>query len=245
MRRRRRRAGSPGSGGWRSSTSTSTTATAPRTCSGGTRPCCTCRCTATRSATTRTSAAPPTSGSAGCSPSSAALPCWCRKAATRSRRWATVRWPPSPASRPAGSAVLDDGQDVAGRVLEPGDLGAAGGAHDPLLVLGEAVVALEANPPRGQLVDGLVDVVDREVEDRVGGRREVGAEVHHDVAAAARLHLQHAVLRVRLADPQAERLPVERPGRLQVVDREAAVCLAVLEHQSLRIGPVDVPAGPR
>ena len=63
--------------------------------------------------------------------------------------------------------LLEHGQHVASRVLEPGDVRPLA-AGDALLVLLEAVVPLEANATGGQLVDGLVDVVDLEVEDRVG-----------------------------------------------------------------------------
>jgi hypothetical protein len=66
--------------------------------------------------------------------------------------------------------LLQHGDDVAGRVPEPGDvraLATAEAAHDALLVLDLTVVLLELDAARGELRDGLVDVVDREVEDRV------------------------------------------------------------------------------
>ena len=65
QRRHRGQVAGTGWAGWRSWTSTSTTATAPRTCSGRTPRCCTCRCTATRPATTPTSPGPPTRPAAG------------------------------------------------------------------------------------------------------------------------------------------------------------------------------------
>src|SRR5215217_6370612 len=66
------------------------------------------------------------------------------------------------------SPFLEYGQDVAGGVLEPRNVRASA-AEDALLVLLKAVVALEAHSTLGQLIDGLVDVLNREVED--GERR--------------------------------------------------------------------------
>src|SRR5215475_1565499 len=66
-------------------------------------------------------------------------------------------------------ALLKDGEDVAGGVLEPGDVRAARPV-DALVVLADAVVALEADAAAGELVHGRVDVVHLEVEDGVGGR---------------------------------------------------------------------------
>ena len=62
-------------------------------------------------------------------------------------------------SQPPLLAFLQHRQHVAGRVLEPADVRAAA-AHDPALVLLEAVVALELHAARGELVDGRLDVVD-------------------------------------------------------------------------------------
>src|SRR5215216_5575092 len=60
------------------------------------------------------------------------------------------------------SPFLEYGQDVAGGVLEPRNVRASA-AEDALLVL------LEAHSALGQLIDGLLDVLNREVED--GERR--------------------------------------------------------------------------
>jgi hypothetical protein len=57
---------------------------------------------------------------------------------------------------------LDYREDIAGRVLEPGDQWPAASV-DSLLV--DPLVFLEGNPAGGELVNGLVDVVDDEVED--------------------------------------------------------------------------------
>src|SRR6478736_5112691 len=55
--------------------------------------------------------------------------------------------------------VLEHGQHVARRVLEPGDVRPVA-ARDALVVLLEGVVPLEAHAARCQPADGLVDVVD-------------------------------------------------------------------------------------
>ena len=84
-------------------------------------------------------------------------------------------------------SLLDDGQDVSGGIGEPRDERATLGARDPLLVLVGAVVALEAHAALCEFVDGCLDVVDREVEDRVGRRREVGLRVDERVPTAGQV----------------------------------------------------------
>jgi hypothetical protein len=83
------------------------------------------------------------------------------------------------------SAFLQDGEDVAGWVLEPGDVGAADPV-DALVVLAEAVILLQLDASAGQFVDGRVDIIDGEVEDRVGRGRVIGLGVDQRVPAAAR-----------------------------------------------------------
>src|SRR5215217_95663 len=67
------------------------------------------------------------------------------------RRWLEVAGPaqlPAPAvehPRVRDRSVLDDREDVAGRVGEPGDRRPAAG-HDPALVEGHALVALKGHP---------------------------------------------------------------------------------------------------
>src|SRR5580692_9811474 len=129
----------------------------------------------------------------------------------------------------AGSAFLQDGEDVAGRVLEPGDVGAAGPV-DALVVLAAAVIFLQLDAPADQFVHGRVDVIDGEVEDRVGRRRVVGLGVDQRVAAAGQVQGQQAVL---LGSLQPERLAVELLRRLEVVDGEPAERPGVLEHVML------------
>lgn len=61
--------------------------------------------------------------------------------------------------------MLEHGQDVVSGIFEPGDQRPSA-PEDALLVLVEAVKALEAHAALDQLVNGPVDVVHREVEDR-------------------------------------------------------------------------------
>jgi hypothetical protein len=69
------------------------------------------------------------------------------------------------------SPVLQNGKDVARRILEPCD---GLGSINALLVRFRRLVSLEADPALDQGVDGLVDVVDHKVEDREGRRNMVG-----------------------------------------------------------------------
>src|ERR1035441_1605229 len=71
-----------------------------------------------------------------------------------------------------GSAFLEDGQDVAGRVLEPGDVRAAGPV-DALGVLAEAFVLFHLDPTADEFADSRVDVVHLEVEDGEVGRGDL------------------------------------------------------------------------
>src|SRR5260370_7079528 len=68
------------------------------------------------------------------------------------------------------SCLLEDRQDVAGRVFEPRDVRASivGEAACDSLVVRDPRVVLELDALPGQLVESLVDVVDGKIEDRVG-----------------------------------------------------------------------------
>src|SRR6185295_11725975 len=101
---------------------------------------------------------------------------------------------------------------------------------DALLVLIEAVVALELDPARGQLVDRLVDVVHGKVQDRVGGWSEVRLHIDERRPVAGEVQRHEAVFlgHHRRLDP--ERLAVELPGLSEIIDGEAAVCPGVGEH---------------
>src|SRR4029453_80286 len=130
--------------------------------------------------------------------------------------------------RPTGVrlCLLQHRQDVAGGILEPGDVRAAvlgQAAHPPLLVLGA--------PAAAQPVDGRVDVIDLEVEDGVVGGGVVGLAVDERVAALGVLQREQVVLLVEHLDADAERLAIELAGLGDVVDGEAAECLVVGEHE--------------
>ena len=104
----------------------------------------------------------------------------------------------STAAHPPSSS--DDRQDVAGGVAEPRD-GRSLAAPDALLVgLQLPGVLLEGHAGGDQAVHGPVDVVDREVEDRVDGRLVVGLGVDEHVPVAGDVQRQQVVL---LRDPQA------------------------------------------
>src|SRR5215210_6029866 len=137
------------------------------------------------------------------------------------------------------SAQLNHGQHVAGGVLEPRDRWAAS-AEDALLVLLGSFVALEADAPPGQLVDRLLYVLHREVQDGKRRRGVIRLGVDQHVLAARDAQLQHAHGLALLGDLHPERLAVEPPGLSHVVYRESAERLRVLEHDrllSFRLGP--------
>src|SRR6202158_2121596 len=136
-----------------------------------------CSCTVSRfpgapfgsTVTTRPSAAsivprtrPVTTGAPGASGKSCSVTIW-----PLSPRMSFVMLLPS-------IAVLDHGQEVAGGVLEPGDVRAPilrPAAQDAFLVgLRTAVVVLELHAPASQLVDRRIDVVNHEVQNGEGGR---------------------------------------------------------------------------
>ena len=80
--------------------------------------------------------------------------------------------PPPPARRllplkgppPPPASALEHGQDVARRVLEPGDpRPGLLGTDDPALVLVESVIALEADAYLRKRINGSLDVFDRKL----------------------------------------------------------------------------------
>ena len=74
----------------------------------------------------------------------------------------------------SSSGVLDHREDVARRIGEPGDRRTARIARDAALICLESRVTLDLDPSGDELVDCGVDVGDSEVQDRVGGRDEIG-----------------------------------------------------------------------
>src|SRR5260370_13686214 len=78
--------------------------------------------------------------------------------------------------------LLEDGEDVAGRILEPGDVrastcrGAAGNAAR----VGQLPVVLEFDACGGPLINSSVDFVDREVEDFVPRPHMVALGLHEE-----------------------------------------------------------------
>ena len=78
--------------------------------------------------------------------------------------------------------------------------------------------------------DSTLDVIDREVQDRVRGRREVRLRVDERRPVAGQVQRQEPV---GLRDLEPEGLAVELPGSPDVVDGEAADRLGAREHPSL------------
>jgi hypothetical protein len=97
----------------------------------------------------------------------------------------------------------------------------------PFILVAHVVVALEAHPALGELVDRLLDVVHREVQDRVRGRHMIRLRVDQGVPVAREVQGQQAVA---LGDLQAECPAVERLGGLDVVHGEAAERLCRTKH---------------
>jgi hypothetical protein len=83
------------------------------------------------------------------------------------------------------------------------------------------------HPARGEFSHGLVDVLDREVEDRVGGWGVVGPGIDEGVPVTGQMPGQQPVL---LGGPDAECLALELAGGRQVTDGKPAEGLAVREH---------------
>src|SRR5215210_4194412 len=115
--------------------------------------------------------------------------------------------------------VAQNGQDVPGGVLEPGDGRPRRAGDAPVVLLEAVVVALELDAPLAQAVHRRLDVLDSEVQDGVGRRREVGLRVDHG-RAAREVEPQYA--HGAVAHVHAERLAVEPARGVEVVHREAA-----------------------
>ena len=102
----------------------------------------------------------------------------------------------------------------------------AGWSLDDALVV-DPLNRLEVDAAGQQLVDGDVDVLDGEVEDRVGGRDVVGLRVDEGRTVVGEVNRQQAAL---LGDAQAEGLGIEPLGCHEVVDGETAVRRGVPER---------------
>src|SRR2546423_8999553 len=120
--------------------------------------------------------------------------------------------------KPRRRSSLDDRDDVARRVLEPGDGRSVGLARDAALVLARSLVPLELDAGLHKLVDGLLDVRDREVEDGECRRLVVRLRVDQDATSAApQLEVEHAVL---FGDLQPKGLAIELLALRDVIRRE-------------------------
>src|SRR5260370_21962064 len=120
------------------------------------------------------------------------------------------------------SCLLEDRQDVAGRVFEPRDVRASivGEASCDSLVVGDPRVVLELDALSGQLVESLVDVVDGKIED--GVRRGLVIVLRGDKDPVADFQPE---TRRNLLELHAQRVSVVGFCRHQVVDSTAAECL--------------------
>src|SRR5207253_9620433 len=92
-----------------------------------------------------------------------------------------------------------------------------------------ALVLLELDTRRGQLVDCAFYVVDRKVQHGERRGHVVGLRIHEDGGAAPEVEAQPLGL---LGDAQSERPAVEHLRALEVVDGEARECVRAPEHQS-------------
>src|SRR6476646_6609213 len=124
--------------------------------------------------------------------------------------------------------VLEDGEDVAGRIREPGDPRPDRRARDTPLVLVEPVVPLDRDSALRERIDGGVDVVDREVQHRVVARDQIGLRIDQRVTSTRKVQREKRPVFVGHVD--AERASVKRLRLLQVADGEAAERLRVPEH---------------
>src|ERR1700674_1393770 len=138
---------------------------------------------------------------------------------------------PSPASRKRGellSRVLQDRDYVAGRVFEPGDVWpfVAGNSSGDAFLVRHSLVVLELDAFAFQLADRFLDVVDSEVEHRVG-RGDVGVPFGVDQDSRTDLQHQAGGDRVHL---DAERLAIKLFRRIDVVDRETTERVLCADH---------------
>src|SRR5947209_3683059 len=119
--------------------------------------------------------------------------------------------------------VLVEGDRVAVRVLEPGELGRPRLHH----VADGARVVLEDDPPTHQLVDELADARDAERRYRVLGLDPLGPVVHLQQGPAAGLEDQRPVTGTKL---QAELVGVEIFGPVHVGARQDGGHRGALKH---------------
>src|SRR6267154_119067 len=145
---------------------------------------------------------------------------------------------------------LQDGEDVAGRVFEPRDVRAPvvrKAPSDAFLVRYPAVV-LERDAFGDQLVHGLIDVLDRKVEHRVRRGLVILLGIDQDAVSDLQPDAGRALL-----DRESQRLSVELPGHVEVVDGKAAERSVNFQHVRIPssgsgtvatsgAGPGDAPA---
>src|SRR6266849_5834337 len=127
------------------------------------------------------------------------------------------------------SALLQDAEDVTGRVLEPGDVrtSTCRCAAGDTFGIRQLAVVLELDAFADQSIHRLVDVVDGEVEDRVGRGNVVGLGVNKKGVSSRNLQAQ--ALRT-LFDIEAKRSAVKLFRHSEVVHRKTAERPGVLEH---------------
>src|SRR6185369_6941793 len=133
-------------------------------------------------------------------------------------------------NRMTSDLVLEHRDDIAGRVLEPGDRRSLRATRDPLLVLLEVGIPLHPDPGRDEAVDGGIDIGHREIEDREVRRGMVGLRVDQDGRGAAEMELEQAPF-ARVADIEPEGVAVEGPRGLDIRDGEAGEGGGVVEHR--------------
>src|SRR5579862_4602629 len=124
------------------------------------------------------------------------------------------------------SARFEHRQDVPRRVREPGDVRSRA-AEDALFVGVEALVALESDSSRGEIIHRGVDRFYLEVQDGEGGRHVVRFRVDEDFRSAGDAQPQQAIV-LRYVDSESPF--VKGPRLFDVVHRKAAESLGRREH---------------
>src|SRR3954468_10577217 len=106
----------------------------------------------------------------------------------------------------ASAAGLDDGEDVARRILEPGDGRPTRSARDSLRVRpGRSVaVNLEADALARELIDGALHALDLEVQHRERRGCVIGLLVDEDLGASREIELQEPLHAWDVRDGEAE-----------------------------------------
>src|SRR5438105_858337 len=102
--------------------------------------------------------------------------------------------------------LIDHRQVIAGRVLEPRDVHSVIAMNAFGVGLQLAVVMFEGDTARLQLIDGTIDVLDREIHNGERGRRVIRFGIHKRLVTATDFELQTLG---RLADRQPELLTVK------------------------------------